>query len=60
MSDKKEYIMFTVYELSINDSRKFPVYSHNDKFTCECWVENIGKAHNSYERGLIYYVIEEA
>ena len=52
--------MFTVYELSINDSRKFPVYSHNDKFTCECWVENIGKAHNSYERGLIYYVIEEA
>lgn len=34
--DNKTY---SVYEL-FDDGKKFELFSHNDKFTCFCWMEN--------------------
>ena len=50
--------MFKVYEV-FKDGKKYPMYEHEDKFECECWLVNHLGCTNALRNGFAELIIEE-
>ena len=49
----------TVYEVFKSDGKRFPLYNHDDYFTCECWVNNHLECTTALRLGKSYLVIDD-
>ena len=59
LSPQKGPEMFVVYEVFKSDGKRYEVYQHPDRMTCEVWMVNRSCDWSTVVRGSAEFVIEE-
>ena len=51
--------MYGVYEVAYDTKKAYLLFTHKDKFECECWMRNHEECTNALRIGRAYLTIEE-
>lgn len=50
---------YGVFEVFKSDGKRYLLYTHDDKFTCECWATNHDDCTTALRNGSSFLIIEE-